>query len=310
MYLNHDHNTEEAKTSMTTQQQPGVVSLFYDDLAEGGGPPVGLNLTIQSAVFTDFNYGGASPMVSALKLNLLTDEGQVHEQHYSLGPKERVNHTADGKRLTGQPSKTSNFGVLMKGMSDAGLGREFFASGDIMVLNGLYAYWDGVTIPRTGLPGVEGTRQTVVSVPTKIHRMPGQLAAAPVAPTAPAMTAGSATPPPPPPTGGAPAATAPPVGMAPPPSPAPAPATAPPPAAVAPAAQEMDATPYLTELLGLLPADFTKQDMMVQAYTLYAGNTDVRDFLSHYIYEEPCDALLATMSRQVNGDNVSYVPPA
>ena len=61
------------------------ISFFVDDLVEGGGPPIQQNLRIQSALFVDFNYGGRSPMVTALKLDLITDAASVVTQHYSCG---------------------------------------------------------------------------------------------------------------------------------------------------------------------------------------------------------------------------------
>ena len=167
------------------------ISFFTDDLAEGGGPPILQNLRVQSALFVDFNYNGASPMVTALKLDLLTDAGNLITQHYSCGDPARIGHSQDGRRLTAPPTKTSNFGILMTALTNAKFPDEYLRAGDITVLNGLYAYWDGQTTDRTGLTRPDGSAQqsSVVAVPTIIHQLPGAASPAPAAPAAPAMGA-------------------------------------------------------------------------------------------------------------------------
>ena len=210
------------------------VSFFADDLIEGGGPPIEQNLRIHSAIFVDdFNYGGTSPEVTALKLDFLTDKQELLTQHYSAGGS-RIHSSNGGRALTAVPTKNSNFGILMTAMANAGFPKDQLQSGDITVLNGLYAYWDGHTVNRVGMPGREGNMQKVIAVPTKILALPGAQpsttpsVAAPPAPTAPPIAAA------PPVT----APAAPPVAQAPataPPAEAPAPATEAP--AVAPPAE-------------------------------------------------------------------------
>ena len=318
-------------------QQPGqVVSFFVDDLAEGGGPPVQMNLRIQNAIFTDFNYGGRSPMVTALKLDLVTDTGTVLQQHYACGDPSRIGHTPDGKRLTAQPTKNSNFGILMTALSNAGFPAHLLQGGDITVLNGLYAYWDGQTVNRAGLPGRDGqaSSASVVAVPTMIHQLPGQQPQAPGAPAAPGTGAPAAPPMAPgAPAPGAPAAPAqappagaPPAGApqpapavnpapmaanpAPAPAPGPAPAPAPAPAADPNMNGAINFAQHLAELLGQLPATFTKQDLMMQAYNQFSGNAPVRDAMSNYIFDPACDQDLANYSYAVDGNNVQYVGQA
>ena len=218
------------------------VSFFADDLVEGGGPPIQQNLRIHSAIFVDdFDYGGTSPEVTALKLDFLTDKQELLTQHYSAGGS-RIRSSAGGRALTAIPTKNSNFGILMTAMANAGFPKELLQSGDITVLNGLYAYWDGHTVNRVGMPGRDGPMQKVIAVPTKILSLPGEQpastpsVAAPTAPTAPAPPVAQ-TPPPvaqtPPPV----AQTPPPVAQAPPPVAEPPVAQAPPPVAEPPVAQ-------------------------------------------------------------------------
>ena len=337
-------------------QQGAAVSFFVDDLAEGGGPPVQQNLRIQTARFVDFNYGGMSPMVTALQLILMTDAGTVITQHYSCGPKERVNHTQDGRRLTAPPAKTSNFGVLMQGVATAGFPQTLLQAGDIACLDGLYAYWDGVTIPRQGLNRPDGSaqRDTIVAVPTKIHQLPGQAggAAAPAAPSmpgAPAAPGMPAAPAPGMPAPGAPAAPAgapvgipgapapapaaapagyPPAGVpaaaapapdpaaygvaAPAPAPAPDPAAfataAPAPAAPAPApaaAGGINVDDVLAELLGHMTEEvFTKQELTMKGYDIYAANPAVRETITAYMFSAECDVSLNALGYIVEGVNI------
>ena len=233
------------------------VSFASEDLAEGGGPPVQQNLTIQSALFVDWDYGGKAPMITALKLDLANDAGQVNVQYYSVGDPQRIRHANGGRTLTAPPTKTSNFGILMAALGNAGFPQSILAAGDITALNGLYAYWDAATVSRAGLPGGDGgARQMVVAVPTQIFRLPGQQAAAVAAPAAPAAPA-----PAPPMAGGlAPAAApapAPAVNSAPLPAPAPvsAPLPAPAPApAAAPSVVTSDVGSTLVALCASMPA--------------------------------------------------------
>ena len=311
------------------------ISFFTDDLAEGGGPPVQQNLRVQSALFVDFNYNGASPMVTALKLDLLTDAGNLITQHYSCGDPARIGHSPDGRRLTAAPTKGSNFGVLMTALTNAKFPDEQLRAGDITVLNGLYAFWDGQTTDRTGLTRPDGSAQqnTIVAVPTIIHELPGAGPTAPAAPAAPAMGAPAQAPAPMPPQAPAPApmpaqapapmpapmpAQAPMAGMpapqAPAPMPAPAQAPAPPmpaqaPApmpAPAPAPVAMSIEDAFAELLGQMPATFTKQEAMMKSYDLYGGNATIRDDMGRYIFTEECDAALTGYGYTVNGNGVQH----
>ena len=105
---------------MTMQPQPEIISFFGDDLADGGGPPIQQNLRITDALFVPFNYDGKSPQVTALRLSLLTDQGNTLTQHYSCGDPNRIKPTPDGRRLTAMPTKGSNFGILMIAITNAG----------------------------------------------------------------------------------------------------------------------------------------------------------------------------------------------
>ena len=341
---------------MTTQP----VSFFADDMAEGGGLPIGQNYVMQGARFVSWDYNGQRAAVNALKLDLLADDGQLRTQYYSVGDPARIGFTPDGRKLTAAPTKSSNFGILMAALSNAGFPQALLQQGDIQVVVGTHAYFDGQKVQRTG--GTIGTQEQIVPVPTVIHRLPGQAGvAAPGAPAAPGMAPVGVVAP----LGVAPAAgMAPgapvgaPVGMAPvgiapagmvpgvPGTVAPsAPAGVPgvlvgiPAAAGIPAGQQpgvpgmapvggtpapVSAAPtlpggytlaqYVTGMLqgnpaaniGPMGAQFTKQELMMRCFDMYAGDTATRDILSALIFQADGDAALASLGYAVNAHNVSF----
>ena len=337
---------------MTTQP----VSFFADDMAEGGGLPIGQNYVVQGARFVSWDYNGQRAPVNALKLDLLADDAQLRSQYYSVGDPTRIGFTADGRMLTAAPTKSSNFGVLMAAFSNAGFPQAMLQAGDIQAIVGTHAYFDGQKVQRSG--GTIGVQEQIVPVPTVIHRLPGAPGvAAPGAPAAPGMApvgvapAGVAPGAPAgiapagvapgaalvgvaPGTPGAPGATAP--GAATPGAPAgvpagvlagaPAVAGAPPPTSAPPVGGAPVGTAptlpggytlgqYLAGMLqgnpaagvGPMGVQFTKQELMMRCFSMYAGDIATRDILSALVFQPEGDTALASLGYAVNAHNVSYV---
>ena len=255
-------------------QAAGVVSLALDDMVEGGGPPIQQNLTIKDAVFGYFDYGGKAPQVTALKVEFVTDSGEVlTAQHYSVGDPTRFQPSADGQHLipvggAAGVNKTSNFGVLLVELANVGFPIDRLTAEGIGLLKGFYAYWDGKTVPgRTGLGQQTAggqNRQPVVCVPTVLHRLPWDAATAEAGNPA-ASPAAPGTPPTPP---------------------APAVPLAVPPPQVDAAAQQQQAAAgqdpnvgHLKAIVDSLPQSFGLNDIQREIYSRH-GNDSFRDSLS------------------------------
>jgi len=325
--------------SMVPSQVPGQVptgatpaSFDPETMVEGGGAPIQVNLTIKEASIVYYDYNGKAPQTVASRFVFLNDQGEtLNPQFYSIGDPTRVMPSADGSMVmllggaTGI-SKSSNHGILMKAMVDAGFPTAQLQTGNIKVTEGLYAYWDGVTPPtRTGIaanPGQQQRRESVVSVPTVIHRLPGApnagpvtvqpVAVAPVAPVAPIL-----------PTVVAPQAPvapmAPVVAVAPPPIAAPVAPVVPQPqpqAPVAPVAPvvaapqpvpqpgAVDLNAYAHGIATALGGSFSLQQAMNLVYTQYP-NESFRDDLATYIFSPEFSASLTQQGYQVQGHQIS-----
>lgn len=313
--------------------QQGVVpagatpaSFDPEAMTEGGGAPVQVNLTIKEASIVYYDYQGKAPQTVATRLVLVTDQGEtLSPQYYSIGDPTKFMPSADGSQvmLLGGSSginKSCNHGILMKGCQDAGFPKDQLGTGNIKVLEGLYAYWDGVTPPtRTGLatqPGQQQRRENIVSVPTIIHRLPGQQnnGQVPVQQVQQVVQAPVQPQPIQPQTQSIPVAAAPvhpvpvaPVApmapMAPPPQPQAPQMVQPAPAPVqAPGGVDLNA--YAHGLATALGANFSLQQAMNLCYSQYP-NEGFRDELATYIFSPEFSASLAQQGYQVQGHQVS-----
>jgi len=241
-------------------------------------------------------------------------------------------------------SDSSNFGVLMKHLVDAGFDENALKSGDISVLDGVYGYWDGVSPPaRSGgvgqrqNQGQQGGRQfeSVILVPFQLLQ-PGQVATvaaqpqaaapAPMAPAAP--VAGQPAP--------APAPVAPVAAVAPAPAPAPVATPVPPaPQATAQGAVAVAEAPQIAApvtpvapqvadpagavdlnalglaiaqtVLSVNPQGFTTQNLMGQVFASHPDTTTspFRDQLANYIVSQDFVNVLISQGYQVNGATIS-----
>jgi len=307
-------------------QQGVAASMAPDDMVEGGGPPVQQNLTVKEATIDYYDYNGKAPQTVALKLVFVDDNGQtLSPQHYSIGDPTRFMPSVDKKKvmlLTGATgiSKNSNHGILMTALANCQFPVDRLKDGDISVMEGLYAYWDGqVEPPRPGLSRTQQqqNRQNMILVPTQIHRFPWQAqavgapvaaptAAAPAAPTMPGAPIAPAVP-----VAAVAAVAAVPVAPVAPVAP-PVPAAPVPVAPVAPIAPvpPVNGVDLGGTAMGLLPAlgpQFTLQQVMASVYSTYADQNQYpfRDQLATHVFSPEFTAALQSVGYQVQGHNVS-----
>jgi hypothetical protein len=108
---------------------------------------------------------------------------------YSIGNMDTWQPSEDGKTVTNLKnaeagfSKSSNMYILMKELVNAGFPENRLPDdGDITKLEGLYAFHVGIPEPkRSGLTAAEPRpdgRERVLSVPSKVIRLPGEKAKA------------------------------------------------------------------------------------------------------------------------------------
>lgn len=176
---------------MVTQQQPVQpgqqgASMNPETFSEGGGPPVQKNLRIISASYEYFDYEGKANRTMAAKLDLVDDAGQSYTQRYSVGDPTRWSPSPDGKfaipMVQGAViTKQCNFGILLAALVNAGFPKEQLGA-DISVLNGLYAYWDGVPEPegRNAMRAPDQQQRVrIILVPFQILQANGAAGGAP-----------------------------------------------------------------------------------------------------------------------------------
>jgi hypothetical protein len=155
-------------------------------MVEGGAVPVDRNLTWEKCRFALFNYtkkdGTVVATTTAAEIHYKDDDGQESVQNYSVGDPERFIPSKDGKTIVAVGaaqalSKSSNFYLLMNNLISAGF-PENRLDADISTLDGLYTFNIGVPEPkRSGLARTapaegEAVREKVLSVPSKILRLP------------------------------------------------------------------------------------------------------------------------------------------
>lgn len=133
-----------------------IISLRPSDAVEGGAIPKDKNNKITLARFVQWDYNGKAPMTTALKLTLVDDDGEEHEQYYSVASPDRFIPTEDGRGLVAvgaatNLTKSSNYFLFAQNLVSAGFPENKIA-GDPVIFENLYAYWIGIPEPtRTGL---------------------------------------------------------------------------------------------------------------------------------------------------------------
>jgi hypothetical protein len=180
--------------------QPAM-SMDPDDAVMGGGAPLMKNLEILDSKFAVNNYNGAmgrdgQPIkpTAAIMLLFKDDEGTEYlPQYYSCGNLDRVVPSEDGKNLR---SVVGEVGIrkgttayyLLEGFKNCQFPAEQLKAGDITVLKGTYAWFDGFTPPKLNIPG-QTSEPRAIPVPTKIHRFPWEAKVEGGAPPAPPIAA-------------------------------------------------------------------------------------------------------------------------
>jgi len=172
------------------------ISLKPSSAIEGGVVPVDRNLLYKECRFTLFEYPARKdgtivmgkdnqPAKSvALRITYVDDDGNESVQHYSAGDPERLVPSASGLFLEAVGSveaysKSTNMHVLFNALVNAGFPENRLDDDKlgVSVLDGLYAFHIGVPEPdRTNLRAApaagEQTRKKLISVPSKIHKLP------------------------------------------------------------------------------------------------------------------------------------------
>jgi hypothetical protein len=128
------------------------VGLNPDGFAAGGFLD-DCDITIRDPKFTLFDYGGQSEEVPVLSLDFEQDDGETHNQVYSVGKAKDWRPSDDGKTLVSigsaaALSKRSNAGQFITHLVEAGFPGERLEDGDVSVLDGLKAHVTRIAQPR------------------------------------------------------------------------------------------------------------------------------------------------------------------
>jgi len=124
-------------------------------MSEGGGLLNDVDVTWETARVKMWDYNGNIPTaVPALCLTLVDEDGEKHEQYYSVGDAKNWAPSSDGKRLmpTGSTTAvvgTSNAGILMASLVNAGF-PEGEMGEDLSVFDGLKCHMIQVPAPKRG----------------------------------------------------------------------------------------------------------------------------------------------------------------
>ena len=172
-------------------------SLKPSTFVAGGVVPVDQNLLWTKCRWGNFDYtkkdGTVVATTFAALIKVKNDAGEEYDLTYSAGDPAKWSATEDGKKPVNADnpdasfSSSSNFFLLMNNLVSAGFPENRLPDdGDISKLEGLYAYHIGLTEPkRQGLTGAEPRadgRERVISVPSKVLKLPGDKATTKAAP--------------------------------------------------------------------------------------------------------------------------------
>jgi len=154
-----------------------AVSLNYNDMAESTGLLDSANVRITQSNFTMFDYGGKANPTPALHWTLeVLENGEQVEQYWPAGKASDWVPTPDGKGLDAignvtKVNKSTNCGVLVKSLMDAGYDMKLLGDGDFSVIEGMECHVDRISNYRKGL---ENTKDKTILIVTKILSMPGE----------------------------------------------------------------------------------------------------------------------------------------
>ncbi len=152
-------------------------SFDYDDMADPNSFLDNADVRVLESNTCMYDYNGKSASVPALhwKLECLED-GEIYNQYWKAGEASDWTPTDDGKRFASigdnkKISKTTNSGMLIKSLKEAGFDMALLRDGDLSAFNGMECHVETVSGYRKGL---ESTKDSKVLVVSKIHKMPGE----------------------------------------------------------------------------------------------------------------------------------------
>ncbi len=136
------------------------MSLNPEDFTEGGGLLDDAIVVWNEVKFEMFDYQGKAKAVPALKVGMEDEEGETHEQYWSMGSANDWSPSADGKMLVAVGSATgiragSNGALLLKSLVDSGFPVDKIDD-DITVFEGLQCHV--IQIPAPKRPGLKSTK--------------------------------------------------------------------------------------------------------------------------------------------------------
>ncbi len=154
-----------------------VASLNPTDAIQGGLLD-DVDVIVESARFTMWDYNGKAKTVTALRVQYKDGEDKLHEQYYSCGDPERFVPSDDGKKLllTGTATAlntTSNVVLYLSSLINAGFPSAKLVD-DITTIEGLRAHVQRVTqAKRAGITQADDKERSLLLV-TKILALPGE----------------------------------------------------------------------------------------------------------------------------------------
>ena len=134
------------------------MSLNPEDFTEGGGLVDDVNVIWNKVRFEMFDYQGSVPGgAPALKIDMKDEDGEEHEQYYSMGSANDWSPSMDGKQLISVGSASgirasSNGGILLKSLVDSGFPKDQIGD-DITVFEGLQCHV--IRVPAPKRPGIK-----------------------------------------------------------------------------------------------------------------------------------------------------------
>jgi hypothetical protein len=165
---------------MAKKEAVGGVGLAPSAMYEGGGGLLDdVDATIEEAAFVMFDYNGKAPVpIPAAYLKLVGEDGEAHDQYWSIGKDFSPNEDGSGLVATGTATginKGSNFGILMSSIVEAGFPENRLGE-SIKVLEGLKCHLARVAAPKRSTqraPRADGKvyDETILTI-NKIYQLP------------------------------------------------------------------------------------------------------------------------------------------
>lgn len=151
------------------------------DTFTAGGLINDIDITITDAQTTVWDMNGAvSPDTPFLAVEMTDANGTAHVQYYSAGKPEDWQPEESGEGFVSPSGKTgingtTNLGMFLTSLVDAGFPKELFNEGNLKVVVGTQAHVLQKVLERQGLirTGKNASRPNQVLLVSKIHALPG-----------------------------------------------------------------------------------------------------------------------------------------